>query len=290
MSAAELADLYVFPCRADKSPACPHGFKDAVCERDKIAELFRRYPGELVGAPTGSINGFDILDIDIAKGGEDWLLQYECSHDLPPTRIVATRSGGLHLYFQHRVGLRCSAGLLAPGCDIRAEGGYVILWHLAAVLCEGPVAPWPVPMLELLHEAEEARRSMAANHLMGGTLLTERVAKATHELPKPLYFRMCQLMSGSRGLHQRRAKGLLSTLIEQRENRNHALNTLGFPFRELIEAGAISWDGAKELLIEAARLNGYIAKRGPAKAIRTIHSALGPPRTPGSHQIEEKAG
>jgi hypothetical protein len=272
-------DLHAFPCRADKSPACPHGFKDAVAGRDQIADLFRRYPGELVGMPTGSISGIDILDIDIAKGGEDWLLQYECSHDLPPTRIHATRSGGLHIFFAHRVGLRCSAGLLAPGVDIRSSGGYCIWWPAVGlpVLSAGPVAPWPVPMLELLHEAEEARsrRVIAPAGMrtpLDGTLWSE--AQRYRELPKPLYFRMRELIASSLG--RSRAHGLLFVLINKTEDRNHALNTLGFPFRELIVADAISWDGAKELLIVGATINGYIQKRGLARAIRTIHSALGP--------------
>jgi hypothetical protein len=34
----------------------------------------------------------------------------------------------LHFFFQHAPGLRCSRGLIAPGVDVRADGGYVIWW------------------------------------------------------------------------------------------------------------------------------------------------------------------
>jgi hypothetical protein len=150
--------------------------------------------------PTGERSDLDVLDVD--RGGEDWLVQYKETHGLPPTRIHSTRSGGLHIFWRYHPGLRCSAGLIAPSVDVRSTGGYVILWNLAgcAVLSEGPIAPWPVPMLELLHEAEEAKRAIATKPLMGGTLVTELVAgsKVTHELPKPLYFRISGTASAAR--------------------------------------------------------------------------------------------
>ena len=44
----------VFPCREeDKRPACPHGFKDATKVSGAIAELWRQWPGELIGIATG---------------------------------------------------------------------------------------------------------------------------------------------------------------------------------------------------------------------------------------------
>jgi Bifunctional DNA primase/polymerase, N-terminal len=42
--------------------------------------------------------------------------------------MVHTSSGGLHVYFDAgNRELRCSAGLIGPGLDIRATGGYVIV-------------------------------------------------------------------------------------------------------------------------------------------------------------------
>jgi hypothetical protein len=82
-------------------------------------------------------------------------------------------------------------------------------------------------------------------------------------------------MPNSRGRDRRRVLGLLNIVVQKSENRNHALNTIGFSFRELISAGVIDRTAAESLLIEAATLNGYIAKDGFGAAIATIRSGLG---------------
>jgi Bifunctional DNA primase/polymerase, N-terminal len=135
--------LPCFPCRANKRPATPRGFKDAACEGNVVRELWRRYPGPLIGIPTGEISGLAVLDIDPRHGGDRWFAGHR--HRVPSTRAHQTRSGGLHLIFQHAAGLRSSAGRIAAGVDVRATGGYVIWWPAAGlpVLSETPMATWP---------------------------------------------------------------------------------------------------------------------------------------------------
>jgi hypothetical protein len=117
-----------FPCRADKSPACPHGFKDATADPDKLKDLWQAFPGPLVGVPTGEVSGIFVVDIDSARHDEanDWL---ECwSPYLPETRQHYTKSGGWHLLFKHQAGLKNTASKLAKGVDTRGDGGYIIWW------------------------------------------------------------------------------------------------------------------------------------------------------------------
>ena len=135
--------LRCFPCGIAKKPATPRGFKDGTCDPDALRELWKKHPRPLVGVPTGAISGLDVLDIDTRHGGESWLAEHK--HRLPSTRIHRTRSGDLHLLFQHQQGMRCSAGRMAAGVDVRATGGYVIWWPAAElpVLSDMPLAAWP---------------------------------------------------------------------------------------------------------------------------------------------------
>jgi hypothetical protein len=141
-----------FPCRADKRPATPHGFQDAVSVSGELRQLWRRYPGPLVGVPTGEASGCDVLDIDAPRhreAAEWWTLN---RGRLPQTRTHRTRSGGLHLLFRHLAGLRCWTGRPVPGIDGRADGGYIVHWPAAGLPVErdAPPAPWPGWLLDEL--------------------------------------------------------------------------------------------------------------------------------------------
>jgi hypothetical protein len=98
-----------FPCGAGKRPATPRSFKNATCDHDTLRELWRRYPGSLIGVPTGEISGLDILDIDPRHGVDSWFAEHK--HRMPITRVHRTRGGGLHLLFQHK-----------PACGVAPEG------------------------------------------------------------------------------------------------------------------------------------------------------------------------
>src|SRR5689334_15492059 len=117
--ALDLADrgLACFPCRADKKPATPHGFKDATADAAELRRLWRRHSGPLVGVPTGQRSGADVLDIDPRHGGDVWFAAER--ERLPETRQHRTRSGGLHILFRHRHGMRNSESKIAPGVDVR---------------------------------------------------------------------------------------------------------------------------------------------------------------------------
>jgi hypothetical protein len=142
LRAAMRLDYPSFPCLADKRPACPNGFKDATLPLHGLSTLWARHPGELVGVPTGPASGLAVLDVDRGKGGGDWWL---ANRDrLPATRLHRTRSGGLHAVFKHRTGLRNSVARIAPGIDVRADGGYIIWWPAHSLpVVDHPLADWP---------------------------------------------------------------------------------------------------------------------------------------------------
>jgi hypothetical protein len=140
-----LGDLPCFPCALEKTPLIKAWNKNA-----QRIEPPNHWP--LVGVPTGI--SFSVLDIDL--DGLSWL----ASANLPPTRIHITRSGGQHLLFRHRQGLRTSKGQIAKGVDVRGEGGFVIWWPREGLAVEDrPLADWP----EGLGRALRKRNSPSVN-------------------------------------------------------------------------------------------------------------------------------
>jgi hypothetical protein len=52
----------VFPCKPDKTPATPHGFKDATTDLAQIEAWFSDREA-LIGVPTGTASGLNVLDV-----------------------------------------------------------------------------------------------------------------------------------------------------------------------------------------------------------------------------------
>lgn len=128
--AADLAQHSpVFPCNDLKRPLTANGFKDAT--RDPVAarQMFSRPGAVMIGMPTGTASGLVVVDVDVKNGaqGDAWL--QENAGRLPPTRTHKTRSGGLHLLFRIPAGveIRNSASRVAPGVDVRGQGGYIVV-------------------------------------------------------------------------------------------------------------------------------------------------------------------
>ncbi len=146
-TAVRLAEsgIPTFPVKQDKTPDTAHGYKDATTNPTRIAYFFRK-PGLLLGMPTGLRSNIDVIDEDPKNGGNLADLG-----SLPMDVVAQTRSGGRHVFFKHRDGIRNTTGL-RPGIDVRGEGGYVVLWaesdagewisgDLTSMLPDFPVIP-----------------------------------------------------------------------------------------------------------------------------------------------------
>ena len=177
----------VFPCQSapgdksrDKAPACAGGFKAASTDPDTVRRLFASPAAALIGVPTGEASGLDVLDLDPRHGSDAWWTANE--KRIPVTLIHETRSGGKHLVFKHRAGLRSSAGALAQGVDVRADGGYVIHWPSAGcpVWLDEEPQPWPAWVLSGL--AGQAEVSAAPADPMDRQHLAAPSAAAVVEL------------------------------------------------------------------------------------------------------------
>jgi len=128
VDAAIAMGVPVFPCDAQKRPLTAHGFKDATANPEEIRRLFANPKAAMIGMPTGEITWLVVVDVDVKDGraGMEWLNAN--SHRLPQTRTIRTGTGGLHIYLRWPGQIiRNSAGKIAPGIDIRGDGGYVVV-------------------------------------------------------------------------------------------------------------------------------------------------------------------
>lgn len=93
----------------------------------QIREWYRRWPDAGVAIVTGAVSRLAVLDVDVGHGGHESLDELERRHGpLPRTVEARTGGGGRHLYFAWAAGeLRNRTGI-APGLDLRAEGGLVV--------------------------------------------------------------------------------------------------------------------------------------------------------------------
>jgi hypothetical protein len=151
-----LENLPRFPCKlSNKKPLTEHGFYDA-----DFGD-YTHYP--LVGVPTGAIAGFDVLDIDPRHKGHIWLQQ----HELPKTRAHWTRGGGRHFLFRY-AGVRLRKEL-APGVELKGDGGYIIWWPREGLQVDDhPIAPWPEWLLELARKEEPDEKGTRGNDTKPG--------------------------------------------------------------------------------------------------------------------------
>jgi hypothetical protein len=104
----------------------PNGFKNA-SKDPRIIGRWSCGPYNIAIA-TGMISGVIVVDIDPRNRGDKSRAQLEAEHGpLPPTWRAFTGGAGEHIYFAHPGGyIPCSEGKVAPGIDIKGDGGYVI--------------------------------------------------------------------------------------------------------------------------------------------------------------------
>ncbi len=174
----------VFPCRTGgKEPLTPRGHLDATTDPSRITAWWNRWPEANIGVPTGERSGIFALDVDQPAGLEE----LERKHGkLPATRTHGTGSGGMHYLYRYPAGanIRNSAGKLAEGLDVRAEGGYVIVPPSSTtrpyeLLDDLPLAETPERVIEALTQAQ----SPASGRAGRGTRTTTAVADLDGPIP-----------------------------------------------------------------------------------------------------------
>jgi hypothetical protein len=117
----------VFPCLPrDKRPATEHGLKDATTDLDLIRQWWHTEPQYNIGIATGAASQIFVIDVDDLDA-EFELRRLEAEHGALPATVEVITARGRHLYFQMPdTPVSNSAGKIAPGIDVRGDGGYVL--------------------------------------------------------------------------------------------------------------------------------------------------------------------
>jgi hypothetical protein len=114
--------------RGTKRPAVRWlAYQEHLPSEAEIRDWFERWPDASVAIATGAVSGLVVVDVDPKHGGTTSLAYLEGEHGpLPSTVEAISGGGGRHLYFAHPGGeVRNKVGL-APGIDLRGDGGYIV--------------------------------------------------------------------------------------------------------------------------------------------------------------------
>lgn len=114
----------VIPVGQDKRPLIKwQGYQKEKPDDKQIQEWGKKFPRANVGIVTGRISNIAVVDIDEEQGYQEIAKYIPCTVDFP---ICSTPSGGQHWYFRMpEQDIRLNARVI-PGCDLRAEGGYIV--------------------------------------------------------------------------------------------------------------------------------------------------------------------
>lgn len=136
-------------------------YQQQLATLEQIARWWRGWPQANVAIVTGGVSGVIVLDVD----GEEGMAQLQ-GRALPPTPCVDTGKGR-HYYFAHPGGRIPNKVRVAPGLDIRADGGYVVAppsvhvsgrvyrWRDGLWPHQVPPAPPPDWLLEAIRAADK---------------------------------------------------------------------------------------------------------------------------------------
>jgi len=108
-----------------KHPRIKDGFKAATVDTEQIKKWWERWPTANIGVATGG--GLFVLDVDFDHDGDRSLADLEVEHgELSDEHPRVNTGNGVHYYFKIEGEVRNSASKVAPGLDIRGDGGYVV--------------------------------------------------------------------------------------------------------------------------------------------------------------------
>lgn len=247
----------VFPLQpGGKAPMTRRGFQDATTDQARVRRWWGREPAANIGIATGERSGIAVLDVD----DHDSLEALECEHGDLDTLWAVTGSGGMHLLFTRPPdGIRNSASRVAPGIDVRGDGGYIVAppsvhpsgseyrWGV-----NGPIDPAPMP--DWLQELCRPR-----------PVAPEVPPEHRRQAPPVNAFH------GATSYGRALLRGMAQEVAEARSGqRNETLNYAAYRVGRFVAGGEIDRERAAEALLDAAAVCGL----PPDEAHRTLQGGL----------------
>ena len=223
----------------------PQGFLDATRDPAVIRDWWQRAPKANLGLRTGE--GKFVLDLDGAEA-ISWFANAGGRHGGAPKTLTTRTARGFHVFFSCDVEVPCSTARLAPGADIKGQGGYVVAapsvhpsGHVYSFARDLPIAEAPRWLVDLAMPDPDPMPVIVAR------------GEPWHHEAK-----------------LRAVPGILSLVANAREGeRNRILFWAACRFRELVRRGSIPDHAARDLLVEAGRRCGLHGM----EIIHTVHSA-----------------
>jgi Bifunctional DNA primase/polymerase, N-terminal len=246
------AGLAVFPCvYCKKEPATRRGFYDATTNPVTIRRWFGGNFKRNLAVRTGRASGAWVLDVDNPES----LKALEDHHGSLPVTRQSQSSRGLHFWFKTTgVPIASSNSRVAPGLDVKAEGGYVVV--PSSVHPDGVVYQWVND--EPLQNAPEWLIALAS----------KPPPQAPPTSPRPF--------SGAPGAYGAAAlRSEIDALAATPPGaRNNQLNKASFCLHQLVAGGELDAGEVEQRLLEAAIANGLVAdaKDGLRSVVLTIRS------------------
>lgn len=148
------------------TPACKHGFKDATDNQLQIKTWWTENPDYNIGIATGAMSGIIAIDVDCKNGkpGPENFEKLRRQYELPITLMAKTPSNGTHhIYAYNGIPIKSTQNQLAPGVDVRGDGGYIVAWPSRR---NGKTYQWlnanfeeiqelPPPFIEIIKKPED---------------------------------------------------------------------------------------------------------------------------------------
>lgn len=110
-----------------KHPMNKNGYKGGSTDKEKLIRFFKAHPEANIGIVTGKASGLWVADVDKRHGGFATWKKFGLSDaDLCGTAVAFTGGGGLHVLFKCPSEDIDNVKQLAPGVDVKADGGYIV--------------------------------------------------------------------------------------------------------------------------------------------------------------------